>query len=97
MRKSGVLVVVFQLLIASIGIAQSDNFIQSNYFSNHIPRNLEKAALGTFGNTPINYYTGLPEVSLNIFTLPSREINVPISLNYDASGIKTERCRGKQV
>jgi hypothetical protein len=90
--KNYLVIVFLQLFLSTY--AKGQDFFKSDYFSNYIPRNPDKASLGTFGNTPINYYTGLPEVSLNILTLPSRELNLPISLNYDASGIRSDELAG---
>src|ERR1041384_7159810 len=46
------------------------------------------AALAKFGEWPVNLYTGVPSVSIPLFTLASRDINVPISVDYHASGIR---------
>jgi hypothetical protein len=64
------------------------NYVTSEYYSNLRPKDPEYASLGSFGKIPINYYTGLPEISLNLLTLTSRDLTVPISINYDPSGVK---------
>src|SRR5690606_34460503 len=69
--------------------------INSDYYSNQTPKTPEKSSLGTFGNTPINYYTGLPEISIPLMTLHGRELSLPVSLNYDASGIRTDELSGQ--
>jgi hypothetical protein len=68
--------------------------INSEYYSNLTPRPPDRFKLGTFGDVPINFYTGLPEVSLPLMTLEGREAEVPITLNYDASGIRTDDVAG---
>lgn len=56
-----------------------------------IPPSPEAAAFAKYGNTPVNLYSGTPEISIPIGSVQGREINVPISLSYDASGIKVEQ------
>jgi len=66
----------------------------SDYLSNFTPKSPQQAALGSFGNVPINFFTGLPEISLNLLTLTSRDLTLPISINYDASGVRLEDIAG---
>jgi YD repeat-containing protein len=69
---------------------ESGSFIKSSYYANHIPKNPQTASLGTFGNTPVNYYTGLPEISIELMRLKGRQLELPVTLNYDASGVRTD-------
>jgi hypothetical protein len=73
---------------------QTGKFLNSDYYLNFIPKNPESSPLGSFGNIPVNYYTGLPEVSLPLMSLKGREIDLPITLNYDASGVRTDDISG---
>ncbi len=45
-------------------------------------------ALGTYANVPVNNYTGVPDISIPLHTVTSRDISLPITLSYHASGIK---------
>ncbi|RAW00573.1 PKD domain-containing protein [Pseudochryseolinea flava] len=83
---------VLLILCGNIVFAQkkTNGFASSDYYSNYSPSTPEKSALGSFGNIPINYATGQPEINLNLFTLPSRDLSVPISLSYDASGVSVD-------
>ena len=67
---------------------------KSDYYANLKPSDPERAALGSFGKTPINYYTGIPEVSLNLLTLTSRDLSLPITINYDPTGVKLNDISG---
>src|SRR5690606_35274196 len=82
------------MLLATIRLLGQGKEIKSDFYSNYIPKRPEAASLGTFGNTTINYYTGLPEVSLNLFELPGRDIVLPISIGYDATAIRTDELSG---
>jgi YD repeat-containing protein len=56
-----------------------------------VPPSPEAQAFAKYGNTPANIYSGTPSVSIPIGNLNGREIQVPVSLNYDASGVKVEQ------
>lgn len=55
-----------------------------------IPKSANTAVLEKFGNTPVSYFTGLPNISIPLFNITSGKVNLPISLSYHAGGIKVE-------
>ncbi len=57
-----------------------------------IPPSPEAASLGKYGNMPVGYYTGAPNISIPLYTVQSRDLTVPISLSYSAGGIKVEEA-----
>jgi hypothetical protein len=58
----------------------------SNYLKSPNVSTLEK-----FGNVPVSLYTGVPEISIPIYEIQSKEISIPISLSYHAGGIRVEQ------
>jgi hypothetical protein len=48
------------------------------------------AALGKYGEIPVSNYTGIPQISIPLYTLSGKSISLPISLSYHAGGIRTE-------
>jgi YD repeat-containing protein len=46
-------------------------------------------ALQKYGDIPVSIYTGVPDISVPIYTIHYRDITVPITINYHASGIRT--------
>ena len=46
------------------------------------------AAFQKYGDIPVSAYTGVPSISIPIYSVKFRDISVPISLSYHASGIK---------
>jgi hypothetical protein len=74
---------LFLLLGRSVG-AQT----LGQYLNNYVQPAPNAAALGKYADIPVSYYTGLPEISIPIYTISDGTINVPISLSYHASGIK---------
>ena len=60
--------------------------------SNESPFNMDVptptvASLGKYGDVPVSYYTGTPNISIPLYELKSRDISMPITLDYDASGV----------
>ncbi|WP_298759123.1 RHS repeat domain-containing protein [uncultured Psychroserpens sp.] len=53
-----------------------------------VPPSPEAAALGNFVDVPISHYTGLPNISVPIYTINQKGISIPIQLSYHARGVK---------
>lgn len=51
----------------------------------------EASALGQYGNYTASDYTGIPNISIPLFSVNSSGFTMPIELSYDASGIKVEQ------
>lgn len=62
----------------------------------NIPNSPEAEAFTKYGNTSVNMYTGTPNIGVPVYTYQGKELNLPISLTYDATGIKVEQ-RATQV
>ncbi|MDR0874461.1 MAG: hypothetical protein LBN27_13525 [Prevotellaceae bacterium] len=78
---------VFILLLFSIihyGYA-ADNDV---YIPRVIPVSPNAASLGQYGEIPVNYYTGTPEIKIPLYEIESSGMKVPISISYHSSGIK---------
>jgi len=45
-------------------------------------------AFQKYGDIPASAYTGIPDISIPIYTIKFRDISIPISISYHASGIK---------
>ena len=48
------------------------------------------ASLGKYGDIPVSYNTGIPNISIPIYTVQSGSLKLPISLSYHAEGLKVE-------
>ncbi|MCU0471046.1 MAG: DUF6443 domain-containing protein [Arcicella sp.] len=62
----------------------------ANYVPDVIPPSANAASLGKYGDTPVSYYVGLPNTPINLYTIQSKDLTLPISLNYHHGGIKVE-------
>jgi len=80
---------LFCLVLVQVLLAQSapTDFLS---ISNFTPPSPDAAALGRYGEVPVSYATGLPSISVPLYTIQSRKLSLPISLSYHAGGIKVE-------
>jgi YD repeat-containing protein len=57
---------------------------------NMIPASPNAASLAKFGQFPVTYFTGLPQISVPLFEASSGKLHVPVSLSYHAAGVRVE-------
>lgn len=48
----------------------------------------EVASLGRYGQIPVGCFSGVPQISIPIYTLKTKDIEIPVTISYNASGIK---------
>jgi YD repeat-containing protein len=77
--------------LSSVTYAQQpSNSNIKNLFINVTPVSPNAASLGKYGETPVNYYTGLPNISIPLLEIKSGSLTLPISLSYHGAGIKVD-------
>ena len=79
---------MFFCIILNLLVAQL--FAQTEHAPNPILPAPTAAALGKYGETPVSNYTGIPQIAIPLYELKGKVLNVPISLSYNAGGIRTE-------
>ena len=76
----------FTFFVAGIASAQptgnNTNYFQPNVF----PSGPNSMTFQKFGNYPVNLYSGLPDISIPLYTVEAGGLQVPIVLSYHASG-----------
>ena len=72
--------------------AQSGNPNPNPSLTNLIPPSPNAASLGKFGDIPVGYFTGVPQVNVPIYSYKNADngLNLSISLDYHAGGIKVD-------
>jgi|GEM_PF-1689003 len=70
--------------------AQSETFFNPINTISKVPQTPEVAAFEKFSGS-VNMYNGTPTIGIPLYTLQGKEVSIPISLSYDASGIKVEQ------
>lgn len=52
------------------------------------------AALGEYGDVPVSYFTGIPNIEIPLYTLQCGSHSLPISLSYHAGGVRPDQRPG---
>eukprot|EP01133_Synstelium_polycarpum_P013089 gene13089-15396_t len=55
---------------------------------NVTPPSPNASALGRFGEVPVSYSTGIPDISIPLYELTVGKLKIPISINYHSGGFK---------
>ncbi|WP_409029386.1 RHS repeat domain-containing protein [Gracilimonas sediminicola] len=82
----------FGLLILFLFVAQNlqaqfnDHSVTSSY--NIGLSSPTASSISKFGDSPVSYATGTPSIEIPLYNAQSRDLNIPISLSYHASGIR---------
>ncbi len=79
------------LTILSFLVLASVLNAQHTAFENLTPLAPNTQEFQKYGDYPVGHYTGVPSISIPLYTIKSGDIEVPISLSYHASGIKTDQ------
>jgi hypothetical protein len=53
-----------------------------------IPPSPNATAFSKYGNIPVSTYTGIPTIDIPLYEISSRDIKIPVSISYHASGIR---------
>jgi hypothetical protein len=56
----------------------------------YVPPSPNAAALIKYANIEVGHYTGIPNITIPLGVLPGKDIAIPVSLSYHASGIKVQ-------
>lgn len=78
------IVLLLLMPFSNMLFAQVDPALES--LRNVVPPSPNASSLGKYSEWPVSLYTGIPDISIPIYELKGRSVNVPISLSYHASG-----------
>jgi len=65
--------------------------VQSFEIPNYGAKSPEAASFLKYGEYPVDLSTGVPNISIPLYTIEAKGLQVPITLNYHASGIKVNQ------
>ncbi len=83
MRKLILGIILSILLLPLIG--QEDEIPNAQYFATP-----NVASFMKFEDIPVSLYNGNPDITIPVYTIQDGQINIPIKLRYNGSGIKVE-------
>jgi YD repeat-containing protein len=76
------------LALCSKVISSTAQVTNLSYVPTVVPQSPNSAAFSKYGDYPVNMFSGVPEISIPLYTVESGGLKVPITLSYHASGIK---------
>lgn len=82
--------IVFEVFVSVVHAQENDN----TKLPIIILPSPDASSLGKFGEVPVSKYTGVPQISIPIYTVTEKDITIPVSLSYHAGGIKVEEHAG---
>lgn len=71
------------LLLSLIAKGQADAEVQSI-----VPQSPTVASLIQYADCPVSCYSGVPQINIPLYEVNIDNFKIPISLSYNASGIK---------
>ncbi len=75
---------LFSIFISYLTFAQPQNSLVED----GVMPAPQAAAMGKFGDVPVSHYTGVPNISVPIYSLSQGPLSVPITMQYHAGGHK---------
>ncbi len=78
-------------LLTSQSLFCQSNQTETYQLQSFAPKSPEAAAFLKYGEYPVNLSTGVPNISIPIYTLNAGDFQLPITLDYHASGIKVSQ------
>lgn len=88
MRKALLMGLISLLGLSVYGQQQGASSVPKQSSTDVIAPSPTAAALGKYGNIPVNLYNGIPNISVPLYTIKEGSLELPISLSYHASGVK---------
>ncbi len=85
------LLLLMIMCVHKLSAQEAFNFETSLSQSIKIPNSPEASAFIKYGDIPVNLYTGSPTISVPIYQIQGKQLSVPITMSYDASGIKVNQ------
>lgn len=81
------------ITLTLIILTSSTNFLaqEISKLQDYLPPSPEAQEFIKYGEYPVGMYTGVPNISIPLYAISVKEIEVPISLSYHASGIQVDQ------
>lgn len=86
-------VIVVAMVNSFFGFSQGPDPTKTDY-KRFIPMNPEAKGFHEYGKFMVNSAKGLPDIKIPLFNLELDDVSVPISLTYNASGVKVHDLNG---
>lgn len=74
-------------------VSTSNHLIAQQEFPHDVP-SPNATSLGKYGDIPVSFYTGQANVSIPLYTMNVKGIEMPININYDTRGVQMNTLPG---
>ena len=71
--------------------AQATPKVDMSVLTNKLPASPTASELGKYGEVPVSLFNGIPQVNVPITQINGNDMSLPISLSYNASGVKVNQ------
>ncbi len=88
MKLRTVLAIFLALSCMKITNLRAQSTLTNYFIPDLYPRSPTTSALEKFGTYQVNEFTGVPNISIPLYTIIAGKLSIPITLAYHASGIK---------
>lgn len=80
------------LLVAVQFGAISQSTVQTNFKNvfNPVYPSPTASSLGKYADIPVSYHTGVPNISVPLYTINEGDLSLPVSVSYHAAGIRVD-------
>lgn len=85
---------ITQVIDTSLTSAFAINPEYSGIEQRVFPPSPTAASLGRYGEVPVTMYSGIPNINIPLFELESTKLSLPVSMSYQATGVKVEEIPG---
>jgi YD repeat-containing protein len=84
-------ILLFVFLIGNFLVIAQNNQISEyvDHYSHIIPETPNASTFTKYGGTSLNLSKGIPNINIPLYNISIDGVTIPISMSYDASGIKT--------
>lgn len=79
---------LFILLALTAGLISSRAQNQHIAYPNIAVKTPKAAAIDTYSDIPVSYYTGVPGINIPLYEIDVDGFKIPITLSYHSSGIR---------
>lgn len=99
MKHKTIFILICMLMCSLASDAQPNSIVRQSAAS-HIPEAASysltpnAASIQRYHDVPVSLYTGIPDISIPLYTFRSGKLSLPINLSYHAGGIKPEEHPG---
>lgn len=79
-------------MFSNTGLGQHfNNNPDFGYINHNVPKSPESASFEKYGKIPMGEYTGTSKISIPLYNIQTKDLDIPLNLHYHASGIKVSQ------